>query len=113
MLNNKRIALHNMRVKISALGLLLLLFSTVYFDLDSIIWLPILLFFTQILFLRVFGGHTTSSSVFLMLVLPALFFLTVYVLSLTVLFGNKIIFYTSCLTAVFSGILLGGFRFRD
>jgi len=113
MLNNKRIALHNMRVKISALGLLLLLFSTVYFDLDSIIWLPILLFFTQILFLRVFGGHTTSSSVFLMLVLPALFFLTVYVLSLTVLFGNKIIFYTSCLAAVFSGILLGGFRFRN
>jgi len=102
-----------MRVKISVLGLLLLLFSTVYFDLDSIIWLPIQMFLFAVLITRAIGGRTTSSSVFLMLVLPALFFLTVYVLSLTVLFGNEVIFYISSLAAVFSGLLLGGFRFRD
>ena len=113
MLNHKRIALHNMRVKISALGLVLLFASTVYFDLDEVIVQPILMFLFMVIFTRVFGGRTTSSSVFLMLVLPTLFFLTVYVLSLTVLFGNTIIFYTSYLAAAFSGILLGGFRFRD
>jgi len=102
-----------MRVKISALGLLILLFSTVYFDLDSIVWEPILMFLVMILTAKVIGGRTTSSSVFLALVLPVSFFLTFYVLSLTVLSGNKVVFYISYSAAFFSGQLLGGFRFRD
>ncbi|NBC09047.1 MAG: hypothetical protein GVY26_17800 [Bacteroidetes bacterium] len=102
-----------MRVKISALGLLILFFSDVYFDLDSIVWTPILMFLVAILTAKIIGMRTASSSVFLMLVLPALLFISSYVLSLTVLLGNETIFYVSCFAAFFSGILLGGFRFRD
>lgn len=102
-----------MRVKISALGLLILLFSTVYFDLDSIVWSPILMFLVAILTAKVIGMRTTLSSVFLALVLPALLFISIYVLSLTALYGNEIVFYISSLAAVISGLLLGGFRFRD
>jgi hypothetical protein len=102
-----------MRVKISALGLLILLFSDVYFDLDSIFRMPILMFLLSVLISRVSGMRTTLSSVFLALVLPALLFISIYVLSLTALYGNEIVFYISSLAAFFSGSLLGGFRFKD